>query len=308
MTQTPLRTLGVGTVLRTALQLYRDRFKLYLGIAARANLWLLPPAIAILTFLLFLSEPIDYILVGFAILATTLLALLGLAKFQTNLALISRLAFSLLVNRPETIQEASRQLFSRSGNFLQTFLLTVTIVFAAFVGFAFCFLFLSYGSAFLILIASPNPKEDLVAFAIIFLLFAIFFVAASTLFFRFVMRFSVFEVPLALENNLNAFQSINRSWQLTKGNVNRILFIFLIAVLVTLPVQMIVIILPDIVVQYFLRGSTDASTTSPRMTTIVIFMVNIIRVMSNIFLIPLWQILKSILYFELRRQEEELET
>jgi membrane-anchored glycerophosphoryl diester phosphodiesterase (GDPDase) len=49
-------------------------------------------------------------------------------------------------------------------------------------------------------------------------------------------RLLIVELPLAIENNIGATSAIGRSWELSKGSVGRILWIVIVAFLVSLPI------------------------------------------------------------------------
>ena len=60
-------------------------------------------------------------------------------------------------------------------------------------------------------------------------------------------RFYLVDVPLAIEDDVNGSSSINRSWELTKGSIGRIVLISLIGVLITIPIQFIIQIITTII-------------------------------------------------------------
>ncbi|MBC6417726.1 MAG: hypothetical protein GDA44_02505 [Prochloron sp. SP5CPC1] len=147
MAQTPLQPLSVGNVVRAAFLLYRDpagtpdlryraaRLSTYLGIAVRASLWALLPLLVILPIpFLFLFDTVGLSILWIGIPVGSILLIFGSAKYITNLALISRLAFGFLANKPETVQEASFHVIPKMWRFLQASFLTFLIIFGVYIG------------------------------------------------------------------------------------------------------------------------------------------------------------------------------
>ncbi|MGB3767189.1 MAG: hypothetical protein WA947_11580, partial [Phormidesmis sp.] len=82
-----LGPLNPGNVVSASIRLYRDRFKMYLTLSAKAYLWLIVP-------------------------------IYGWAKYCMYTGLMSRLAFQELMNQPETPREAYRQVSPKIWSFL----------------------------------------------------------------------------------------------------------------------------------------------------------------------------------------------
>src|ERR671933_2533500 len=141
MSQTPNPTqptgpLSVGNVVSAGLRLYRDHFKSYFGVAILATLW------ALLPFLVLIPIPLLLIFGNANSAALLLLIPLGIllffyctAKYTANSALISRLAFGELVNRPESVREARHQVDPKFWVFLRTYLLLSLLSFGVVIGF-----------------------------------------------------------------------------------------------------------------------------------------------------------------------------
>jgi hypothetical protein len=88
--------LSVGNVVSASLRIYRDHFKSYFGLAFVASLWLLVP-------------------------------IYGWAKYSAISALISRLAFGEVREKPETVSDARREVNPRMWSFLGAGILTFLI-------------------------------------------------------------------------------------------------------------------------------------------------------------------------------------
>ncbi|MBD0313835.1 MAG: DUF975 domain-containing protein, partial [Microcoleus sp. T3-bin5] len=94
--------LSVGNVVSASLRIYRDHFKSYFGLAFVANLWLLVP-------------------------------IYGWAKYSAILALISRLAFGEVREKPETVSDARPEVNPRMWSFLGAGILTFLIYIGVYV-------------------------------------------------------------------------------------------------------------------------------------------------------------------------------
>jgi len=124
--------LRIGYVIHATLRLYRDNFLVYFKLIIRAFLWSIAPitpflilfvlqSISILgSIILSSSMPhIGFVFALFSVLFGILIILFGIliiplwivfcfyciAKFYKNYALVSRMAYRLLINRPETLEE-----------------------------------------------------------------------------------------------------------------------------------------------------------------------------------------------------------
>ncbi|MDY6785334.1 MAG: DUF975 domain-containing protein [Cyanobacteriota bacterium] len=304
MTQTPLQPLSVGNAVSAAFRLYRDRFKSYLIIAIRANLWLLLPLVVILPIpFLFLLEPVNTSLVGLLALAAIPLGFVGLAKYQANLALISRLVFGILTNKPETVEEASRQVLPKVWKFLRASLLVGAIIVGIYIAFALCIGLLSVALGGLVSGAGDGSG---IGIAIIFiLLITVATICGIVFLIRFIMRFSIMEVPLAIED-INAVTTVRRSWNLTQKNIGRIFAIFLVAGLITFPLQAIASVLSN-VIQAILNQIIDIENTSPAFLWISVIISYILGLILSVFFVPFWQAIKAAIYYDLRSRKEGID-
>ncbi|NES69778.1 MAG: hypothetical protein F6K24_33470, partial [Okeania sp. SIO2D1] len=162
---------------------------------------------------------------------------------------------------------------------------------------------------------------------------------------RLLTRFFILDMPLAVEENMTATKSLGRSWELTKGYVGRIFVILLVAILVALPIGMILDIISDIFSKILIlkTPSFDLSLNSlfgiflegimfvwPFSITIALpfgiigimlenglsnpkyllaFLVQIYAIFSltNILLLPFWQTIKAVIYYELLTRREGID-
>jgi F0F1-type ATP synthase membrane subunit c/vacuolar-type H+-ATPase subunit K len=258
--------LSVGNVVSAALRIYRDRFKLYYRLAFIAYLWILVPVY-------------------------------GWAKFTAISALISRLVFGEITNRPEPVNEARRPVERKLWSFLGAGLL-VGLIFIG-VGFGFSIVF-GILAGVLGTILGQNPT----VLPVLGLLGVVAFIAFVIGFIRLISRLFLVDVPLAIENDLGATSAISRSWQLTKGYVSRLQWIVFVAFLLTLPISIAVQIVLAIV-QVVLGAVLP--TESGIFAFLYFVLVLGLSFASGALLIPFWQAIKAIVYYDLRNRKEGMD-
>ncbi len=261
----PTGPLSVGNVVSAALRIYRDRFKLYYGLAFTAYLWILVP-------------------------------IYGWAKFSAISALISRLVFSELHERPETVNDARRHVNPRMWRFLWAGILVSLIFF----GIA---LVVSIGFGLLVVVLGAILGQNSTAIIIVSLLTVIAVLVFLVVYIRLISRLFIVEVPLAIENNMTANSAISRSWQLTEGFVGRLQWIVFVSFLITLPISIVVQIVTAII--QLLLGALF-SADSPIFGLLYLVLVLAISLASGALLIPFWQAVKAVIYYDLRSRREGL--
>lgn len=275
----PMKPLSVGNVVSAGLRLYRDHFKLYFGIAFQAYLWVLLP-------------------------------IYGWAKFSANSALISRLAFSSLNERPETVTQARRHINPRMWSFLFAGILMILILWAVMLGFSILLIIFSRVLGVEDIIWSFLSYPDLTAMGISLLLLLpifIIWIACICTYIRIYSRLSIVELPLAIENNLNAASTIGRSWVLTKGFVLHLIGIFFVAYLITIPIMFFAQLLSWIVQFVSAAILPDSGLFILLSPIFIIFnlVLNIALLISIIALPhPFWQAIKAVIYYDLRNRRE----
>lgn len=116
------------------------------------------------------------------------------------------------------------------------------------------------------------------------------------------IRFYLVDVPLAIEDDVNGSSTINRSWELTKGNVGRILLISLIGFLITIPIQFIIQIVTTIIGLIF---TTLLKEGDPIFSTIF-FLYYGLSFVGGALILPFWQTVKAVVYYDLRSRHEGL--
>jgi len=309
----PTEPLSVGNVVSTGFQLYRANAKQYLGIALISVGWSILPILALIVLAIIAAavggatgEPAAGI--GFFVLAFVVVIVLAVycfAKSLANSALISRLAFSEISNQSEDVLASRRFVDSRKWSFLFTQLLVGLIVGGAVIAF-----YIVLGILFAVTVAASGGfggGGGNAGVAAIFGLLIFALVIAALVFFLWLgARLFGAEVPLAVEAQSSASQSIGRFWNLTKGNVWRIVLVLLVAVLVTLPIIVLSQVLSMIPQSIIERGVATGSTSYTTIAILSALISYAISLLLNLLVIPFWQVIKSVVYYDLRNRREGL--
>lgn len=296
--QTPIEPLSLGNVVSAGIRLYRSNLKSYFLLALMVSLWSL---LAILffvgsgIFLAFnfrfiqlnlnnpLNSPLSYLIF---IVGGIVLYLYFLGKCSVNSATISRLAFAELIEQPETVNIARSQVAPKLWKFIKTIFLLFLIFFGAFIAF---------------LIVMVLPIINLLAF----------FPAIAALLWLFT-RFFIADTLLAIEDNLGATSAISRSWDLTKGNAWRIVLILVVSLLVTLPAQLIIQLLTRGTIETFVLPVITKSVNGSSSINEVLFAATVyiltlmLALLVNAIILPFWQAIKGVIYYDLRSRREGL--
>ena len=288
-----MQPLTIGNIITVSLYLYRTHLILYSRLSIIAYLWLLVPVY-------------------------------GWAKFFSNSALISRLAFSELIGKPESVKTASRYIRRRLWSFLFT---AILVIIACFVILILSYILISiflYGFSRLepikyivraigsILTNSAFPRKyPLVAiflgFSILFLLLAIVLVILIPSLW-FYSRFFITNLLFAIENNISLFDGLNRSWKLTKSYFLRIQLILIIAITIFLPVGILIQLFGSIINQLASRIIINNSSTYPGFTSTLSYILPLgIILINSVVIMPFFQLIKAVIYYNLRVRKEGLD-
>ena len=263
-----IQPLNLGNVVSAGLRLYRSHVKLYLTLAFTAYAWVFVP-------------------------------IYGWAKCVSTLAIISRLAFGELVNQPESVETSRRFVNQR----LWQFLIMGLVMFAIGVGLLIPLaIFLGIFTAFVVTSSiggnTPNPGVILVIALLAIILIPVFFLVVLWI----QARFSVVELPLVIEDNVDGLSTISRSWELTKGHVWRIVGILFVSGLITIPIQ-----LPFTITNSVIQGNLQPLVkNNPSYALLSFFISLIINLLSATLVVPFWQSIKAVIYYDLRSRREGL--
>ena len=254
--------MSVGNVVSASLRIYRDHFKPYFGLAFVAYLWLLVP-------------------------------IYGWAKYSAISALISRLAFGEVREKPETVSDARREVNPRMWGLFWAGTLTFLIFFGVSLVGGIAMAILAGGAA---AIFGQN-------YAILAAFLVVAVIAFLIIYIRIFSRLLIVELPLAIENNIGASSAISRSWQLTKGSVGRIQWIVFVGILVSLPMTIVVQIL-TVIVQVV--SSAVLGAESGLFYLVYYILIVVLSIVSGALVTPFWQAMEAIIYYDLRSRKEGL--
>lgn len=282
-----IQPLSIGNVVNVTINLYRANLQLYLKLSLLAYLWLLVPVY-------------------------------GWAKFWVNSALISRLAFCELMGQTESIKDARRYIKPRTWSFLFTaILLSVLLLLTLTISFILTSLFLVMARMEQV-IASFEPIADevfvrnnvlaAIFFLIILMLILLFFMAclfAPTLWLY--SRFFIAELPLASESNINLITTLCRSWKLTKGYFWKIQLIIIVSFFLFLPLEILLYFGVELINFITSRLMADLISSYPLMDSILVEMFSwAITLLNAVMLLPFFQVIKAVVYYNLRLRREGL--
>lgn len=225
----------------------------------------------------------------------------GWAKAHTINAMISRLAFAELINQPESEKDCRNELNSRIWNFLVTQILVwLTLVGVNIV--------ISLLQNLIIGVANqPSISNPIVSFLVVMVVQLAGYIA----YLWFYARVFVPELPVAVENTLDAGQAIARSWELTKGHGWRLQAIIFVASLITMPLVVIAsipIIIAMMSIFTIIVTNPDAITNPAAWNSFFISLIIGIILMSlaSAIMNPFWQAIKAVIYYDLRARREGL--
>jgi hypothetical protein len=309
----PVGTLSIGNVVTTSITLYKSNFKRYFQVSLRATGWLL----AILLVILVAG------LIGGGLYAVTnswlvaILVVIGWivgtlycsAKYATDRAVICRLAYQELIDAPETVAVATQRLIPRTWGFLRlTWLTSLYISLVAIVAYIVLIIAVLIITAIFIY-GLKLPIENPITFISVTLSVIGAFLALIAILIRCYAYWFVAELPLAVEQTRfsggeappTANASIARSQQLISTAVGRVILIITLAFLMMIPINTLGNG-PSLIGQVMLSASTDLATQT--IGGILMISGVLLNLLSELFIMPFWQIIKAIVYYDLRNRRE----
>jgi hypothetical protein len=301
----PVGTLSIGNVVTTSITLYKSNFKRYFQVSLRATGWLLAILLVILVAGLIgvgLYAATNSWLVLIPVVVGGIVGTLYCsAKYATDRAVICRLAYQELIDAPETVAVATQKLIPQTWGFLRlTWLISLyfsLIVIVAYIVSIVAVLIITAIVIYGLKLTVESP------FAILIISLAV--IGAILLLFGILIRYYAYwfvaELPLAVEQTRSANASISRSKQLISTAVGRVVLIVTIAFLMMIPVNTLGNG-PSLIGQVMLTGSTDPATQT--IGGVLMLGGVILNLLSELFIMPFWQIIKSIVYYDLRNRRE----
>ncbi|MEE3719711.1 hypothetical protein V2H45_23500 [Tumidithrix elongata RA019] len=193
-----------------------------------------------------------------------------------------------MANQPESVSDAGKKVYPR----MWTFFLAGLEVGLRLFGLYFLFSFAGGIVAGVLSIGSRSPLNQSPIFFVIIIVVIVGLVWYYT-------RWSISEVPLAVETELSSSQGVQRSWDLTAAAVGRVQLIVFVAFLVTIPIQAVTNYLPS----YFLRLIPVNS-----FAFWMVYIVNLlISLLGGVIVLPFWQSIKAVMYYDLRSRREGID-
>ena len=303
--------LSVGNVVSAGLRLYRDNLKTYLGVALTATLWgFVPLVFNIFMNVLTAAGSEGNALLGLIVIIAFFAWLVAIfycgAKSLQNAALISRLAFGMLTNQPETKAAANKNIKHKMWSFLLVQIVLFLIIFVAIIGaFLLLGLFLAIVGSVL---GEGNP---------LLILFSLFgFLCCFGFYLWIYARFFISEVPLAIENNVGTLNALNRSWSLSKGMVRQIALVIFVSFLITIPIYFVafapLLLSLGAIVSTFSGGILGSggglAPTAVVAQFLGLFLLTILFLFAaNLATLSFWQTIKAVIYYDLRNRKEGLD-
>jgi hypothetical protein len=319
--------MSVGDILKTGWRLYASNFSQFLKIAIIATVWAQIPTLLnlITTFLpvYLLGEPLSPGVAILLFIVSVAIAIYCTAQSLGQFAGISRIAYQSLSNGSVSLPgvslpgaslagetpESSLQ-FTRSRKFsflgatiLQSVILVLTLLGLLIVSAIFFAIVGSIAGA-IAGEAGLNPIVGLL-FLLIFLGWLIAFVG---IYLYVAVRFMFFEQSLAIEPNTDAFDSLSRSWEITKHGVLKSMIVtFLLSlitvVIVSIPVGVLSVRMPTDLIAILSEETPDLELLLQALLPFytVLFMASIAI---SLFLVPWFKTTFTVLYFDLRDRFE----
>jgi hypothetical protein len=303
----PIGTLSIGNVVTIGTILYKSNFKRYLSVSLQATAWglailgLTIGATASSSIILGMTKsrlasvPIWVGWVGFT--------LYFLAHYATTRAAICRLAYQELIDAPETVMVATQNLRSRMWGLLRVTLLVALYMFFVFVISSIVLIIMPLillGSIVSWLnVVTPDVFMSIcILVAMVGLLFA-----WSAILLRYYAYWFVAELPLTIESTRSASFSIRRSSQLTVAAIGRVTFIVTIAFLLILPLNLVGGV-PAIWGNLMTNPLISPDLATQSSGRIVIGASVLLNIIIELFLMPFWQTVKAVVYYDLRNRRE----
>jgi hypothetical protein len=301
----PVGTLSIGNVVTTSITLYKSNFKRYFQVSLRATGWLLAIVLAIV--IAAIVGGVLYAITNSWLVAipVTIGWIVGTlyfsAKYATDRAVICRLAYQELIDAPETVAAATQKLIPRTWGFLGlAWLTSLYLSLVAVVAYIVLIIVVLIITAIVIYGLRLTVESP---FAIIIIALAI--IGAVVLLFGILIRYYAYwfiaELPLAVEQNRSANASIGRSKQLISTAVGRVVLIITLAFLMMIPINTLGNG-PSLIGQVMLSASTDLATQT--IGGILVLGGLLLNLLSELFIMPFWQIIKAIVYYDLRNRRE----
>lgn len=311
----PIQFLNAGNLVTAGLQLYCNHFKSYFRLALLAGAWLYLPIVILVgaVFVSIVASGTSETLPDTSAALIGLLFLVGLplwlsvclAKYQAFSAAIARHAFLRLINTPEKTTEASRYTNSRMWGFWLIGL-SISLIFGAVAIGLYILLAIIFAVAFGAAAWQGGAVSDgsaSIGGLMVFVGSSVLILGIPGLIFILWLfsRLLIAEVPYAVDREITPTGSLGRSWDLTDKSGWRIITMLVVLAMVLFPLQFF-----QQVVGILLQGLSIATGADEASGIFVaaIFAGYAISLGIGLLLLPLWQAVKAVLYYDLRSRRE----
>lgn len=305
-----LGSLTVGNVVSTAITLYKSNFNRYLRVSLRSIKWVLAIVLSAIGagFLggaIVYTQPNLSILVVPIFLGWIAITLYCSAKSTTDRAIVSRLAYQELIESPETTKVATEKLIPRTWGFLRL-ALWLTLYMSIVLLVSYILFILAIGICVGIL-SALNLATNPLAYVFLGLIGIGLFVYLILVNLRYYCYWFVSELPLAIESNITARSSIRRSKELSFPFVGRLKLIIFIAFLITLPIGLVSnsLTIGGQILQVMANNPlAPINENNESLSNGLILVGVLVGMMTEFFIMPFWQTIKAVIYYDLVNQQE----
>ncbi len=303
-----LGSLTVGNVVSAAITLYKSNFKRYLQVSLRSIKWIGMTILAtigagILGGAIVYNAPNLWILAIPIVLGWIAIVLYYSAKYATDRAIISRLAYQELIDSPETADVATETLIPRTWGFLR-----LSLWLALYMSIVILVSYLLFAVAIGICIFTAfNLISNPLAYVFLSLIVIGFFIYFILINLRYYCYWFVSELPLAIESNITAKLSIKRSKELSYALVRELQLIIFIAFLITLPISLVgngLTIGGQIMDMMSNNPFMPVNESTKALSSGLILIGVLLGTITEFFVMPFWQAIKAVIYYDLVNQQE----
>jgi hypothetical protein len=319
--------MSVGDILKTGWRLYASNFSRFLKIAVIATIWAqIPTLLNLMTTFLpvyLLGEPLSPGIAILLFIVSVAIAIYCIAQSLGQFAGISRIAYQSLSSGSASLPEGSLPegslagetpesslQFTRSRKFsflgatiLQSIILVLTLL-GLFIVSAIFFAIVGGIAGAIAGEAGLNPIVGLL-FLLIFLGWLVVFIG---IYLYVAVRFMFFEQSLAVELNTDVFDSLSRSWDITKNSVLKSMIVaFLLSlitfVIVSIPIGIMSVRMPTDLIAILSEETPDPELLLQALLPFYTALF-IVSIAISLFLVPWFKATLTTLYFDLRDRFE----
>jgi MFS family permease len=302
-----LATLSVGNIVTAATSLYKSNFKRYFQVSLRSTKWILAILFSALGMTIvgaiIYGVTKSWLFVFLTTLAWSVFTLYCLAKYLTNRAIISRLVYQELIDSPETVTDATKKLAPLNWKFLRLSLWIVICLFIIIFLTGILFFF-TVGMMGIIIpkqyLANRDILVSLIITIIVLGLFAIWILTIV----RYYSYWFVAELALAIESNISAKRSMKRSKELSIASTGRVQLVILIAIVITLPLTLFSSTVSTIGQLLSSNFFNSVSNSNRALGGGLIFLGFVMSIVTELFIVPFWQAIKAVIYYDLKNSRE----